>query len=45
MGAGQDYLEGIQWDKNPPAPELSPEVVEETSKKYLEARERLLGAG
>jgi len=41
----RDYLEGIKWDKSPPAPELPPEVVEETSKKYLEARERLLGAG
>ena len=40
----RDYLEGIKWDKNPPAPELPPEVVEETSKKYLEARKRLLGA-
>lgn len=40
----RDYLEGIKWDKNPPAPELPPEVVEETSKKYLEARERLLDA-
>jgi len=40
----RDYLEGIKWDKNPPAPELPPEVVEETSKKYLEARQRLLGA-
>ena len=41
----RDYLEGIKWDKNPPAPELPHEVVEETSRKYLEARERLLGAG
>lgn len=40
----RDYLEGIKWDKNPPAPELPPEVVEETSKIYLEARDRLLGA-
>ncbi len=40
----RDYLEGIKWDKNPPAPELPPEVIEETSKKYLEAYRRLLGA-
>jgi phosphoribosylaminoimidazole-succinocarboxamide synthase len=40
----RDYLEGIKWDKNPPAPELPPEVIEETSKKYLEAYKRLLGA-
>ncbi len=40
----RDYLEGIKWDKNPPAPELPPEVIEETSKKYLEAYRKLLGA-
>ncbi|MFC1892718.1 phosphoribosylaminoimidazolesuccinocarboxamide synthase [Chloroflexota bacterium] len=40
----RDYLEEIKWDKNPPAPELPPEVIEETSKKYLEAHRRLLGA-
>ncbi len=40
----RDYLEGIKWDKNPPAPELPPEVIEETRKKYLEAYKRLLGA-
>jgi len=40
----RDYLEGIKWDKNPPAPELPSEVIEETSKKYLEAYKRLLGA-
>jgi phosphoribosylaminoimidazole-succinocarboxamide synthase len=38
----RDYLEGIKWDKNPPAPELPPEVIEETSKKYFEASKRLL---
>ena len=40
----RDYLEGIRWDKNPPAPELPPKVVGETSKKYLEAYRRLLDA-
>jgi len=40
----RDYLEGVKWDKNPPAPELPSEVIEETSKKYLEAYKRLLGA-
>jgi len=40
----RDYLEAIKWDKNPPAPELPPEVIEETSEKYLEAYKRLLGA-
>jgi len=39
----RDYLEGIEWDKNPPAPELPPEVVEETSRKYIEAYTKLSG--
>jgi len=39
----RNYLESIKWDKNPCAPELPPDIVEETSKKYLEAHERLLG--
>ncbi len=39
----RDYLEGINWDKNPPAPELPPEVVTKTSEKYLEAYRRLTG--
>ena len=39
----RDYLESVKWDKNPPAPELPPEVIEETSKKYLEAHRRLVG--
>ena len=40
----RDYLEGIKWDKNPPAPALPPEVIEETSKKYLEVYMKLSGA-
>jgi len=39
----RDYLEGISWDKNPPAPELPPEIIEKTSRKYLEAYKRLTG--
>ncbi|MFC1995870.1 phosphoribosylaminoimidazolesuccinocarboxamide synthase [Chloroflexota bacterium] len=39
----RDYLVASQWDKNPPAPELPPEVITETSHKYLEAYRRLLG--
>ena len=41
----RDYLDGLQWDKNPPAPELPPDVIEETSRKYLEAYNRLLDLG
>jgi len=41
----RDYLNGLKWDKTPPAPELPPEVIEETSKKYREACNRLLDRG
>jgi phosphoribosylaminoimidazole-succinocarboxamide synthase len=39
----RDYLETLDWDKTPPAPQLPPEVVAKTSAKYLEAFERLTG--
>jgi len=39
----RDYLERINWDKNYPAPKLPPEVIRETSRRYLEAHGRLLG--
>jgi phosphoribosylaminoimidazole-succinocarboxamide synthase len=39
----RDYLESIKWDKKPPAPKLPNEIVEETSRKYLEAYERITG--
>jgi phosphoribosylaminoimidazole-succinocarboxamide synthase len=39
----RDYLESLDWDKQPPAPALPPEIVEKTSAKYLEAFERLTG--
>ncbi len=41
----RDYLEGIGWNKQPPAPELPPEVVEKTAEKYREALQRLTGRG
>jgi phosphoribosylaminoimidazole-succinocarboxamide synthase len=37
----RDYLERIGWNKQPPAPPLPAEVVEGTSKRYLEALRRL----
>ncbi|KOR29318.1 phosphoribosylaminoimidazole-succinocarboxamide synthase [Achromatium sp. WMS2] len=37
----RDYLETIQWDKTPPAPELPDQVIENTAKNYLEAELRL----
>ncbi len=39
----RDYLEGLSWDKNPPAPKLPAEIIEKTSKKYLEAYRKLVG--
>ena len=39
----RDYLEGLGWDKNPPAPNLPPEIVQRTSEKYLEAYTMLTG--
>ncbi len=37
----RDYLELVKWDKEPPAPPLPDDVVENTRAKYLEAVERL----
>ena len=39
----RDYLLSIGWDKQPPAPKLPEHIVLETSKKYIEAYERLTG--
>lgn len=40
----RDWLETTGWDKNPPAPELPPDVVQKTREKYLEAFRQLTGA-
>jgi len=37
----RDWLESTGWDKTPPAPPLPPEVVEATTRRYVEALERL----
>jgi phosphoribosylaminoimidazole-succinocarboxamide synthase len=37
----RDYLTQIGWNKEPPAPELPPDVVRKTSEKYREALRRL----
>ena len=39
----RDYLLSIGWNKQPPAPKLPEHIVLETSKKYIEAYERLTG--
>lgn len=39
----RDYLVSLNWDKNPPAPELPKDIIQKTSQKYLEAYIRLTG--
>lgn len=39
----RDYLVSIGWDKKPPAPVLPDHIIVETSRKYIEAYERLTG--
>jgi phosphoribosylaminoimidazole-succinocarboxamide synthase len=39
----RDYLEKIGWDKNPPAPELPPEIVSEARRRYLVILEKMTG--
>lgn len=39
----RDYLDGLDWDKQPPPPPLPAEVVETTSARYIDAYERITG--
>jgi len=39
----RDYLETLDWNKTPPAPELPKEIVLKTSGKYLQAFKMLTG--
>ncbi len=39
----RDYLDTLDWDKRPPAPELPEDVVTATVKRYQEAQKRLTG--
>jgi len=39
----RDYLVSINWDKQPPCPELPPEIARATTARYLEAYELLTG--
>nr|VFK22960.1 MAG: phosphoribosylaminoimidazole-succinocarboxamide synthase [Candidatus Kentron sp. MB]VFK26561.1 MAG: phosphoribosylaminoimidazole-succinocarboxamide synthase [Candidatus Kentron sp. MB]VFK74548.1 MAG: phosphoribosylaminoimidazole-succinocarboxamide synthase [Candidatus Kentron sp. MB] len=38
----RDYLEELSWNKQPPAPNLPPEVITQTAEKYQEGRRRLM---
>jgi phosphoribosylaminoimidazole-succinocarboxamide synthase len=37
----RDYLESVQWAKQPPVPELPEDVVKRTAQKYEESLKRL----
>jgi phosphoribosylaminoimidazole-succinocarboxamide synthase len=39
----RDWADAAGWDHSPPAPELPPDVVEQTRAKYVEAYERITG--
>jgi phosphoribosylaminoimidazole-succinocarboxamide synthase len=37
----RDYLETLDWNKQPPGPKLPRVVIERTREKYVEALQRL----
>lgn len=39
----RDYLNGLGWNKKPPAPDLPAEIVTRTARKYQQALKLLLG--
>ncbi len=39
----RDYLESMKWNKQPPCPELPPEIAQATSARYSEAYELITG--
>jgi phosphoribosylaminoimidazole-succinocarboxamide synthase len=39
----RDYLETLDWNKQPPAPSLPQEVIDKTAEKYRDAYTRLTG--
>ncbi len=39
----RDYLDGLDWNKQPPPPPLPAAVVQATSERYIEAYERITG--
>jgi len=40
----RDFLEKINWDKKPPAPNLPAEVIRKTRQKYKQAYDKLVKA-
>ena len=39
----RDYLNSLDWPKQPPPPKLPPEIIEKTRNRYIEALKRLTG--
>jgi phosphoribosylaminoimidazole-succinocarboxamide synthase len=39
----RDYLETLEWDKTPPAPELPSEIATRTAHKYIQAYQGITG--
>jgi phosphoribosylaminoimidazole-succinocarboxamide synthase len=39
----RDYLESVKWNKQPPCPELPPEIAQATTARYLEAYQLITG--
>lgn len=39
----RNYLRDLPWDGNPPAPDLPPEIIEQTRQRYIEAYQMLTG--
>ena len=39
----RDYLESIRWNKQPPVPSLPDDVIKNTSEKYIQAFQLLIG--
>jgi phosphoribosylaminoimidazole-succinocarboxamide synthase len=39
----RDYLESVKWNKQPPCPELPPEIARATTARYLEAYQLITG--
>ena len=37
----RDYLEGLDWDKNPPPPKIPQDIIDRTRKRYEEALEKI----
>ena len=39
----RDFLDGLDWDKSPPPPELPHKVITASSKRYREGYEKISG--